>query len=225
MSTLIRRDIPTLIIAILGFGLVAEWFWGGTIFPVLSDYKSMMGKYMSIISYTARGIGTFYGLTSEWYMLQRARASGEPRKIWGQYFITGTFFTIMFIMLFIAFAFNFPNSVRSPEYKWWYYNTYQQFYQGQYAVMFIYQTGAIYRVCRARSMETIVLMVAGIAFILRSIPIFVSYIPGLLELGNWFAFAPALAGTRAATLTASLGALVVGLRGLIGREQTTIEVR
>ena len=74
-------------------------------------------------------------------------------------------------------------------------------------------------------METIVLMFAGFAFILRSIPLFVSYIPGLLQLGDWVAGAPALAGTRAATLTAYIGALVVGLRGLIGREQTTIEVR
>lgn len=225
MSTLIRRDIPTLIIAIFGFGLVAEWFWGDPLIPILTEYKSMMGQFMSVISNTARGLGTVYALTSEWYMLRRARASGDPKTIYGQYIVTGSFFVTIFLMLYITFAFDFPNAVRAAEYKWWYYNIYSMFYQAQYAVMFLYQTGAIYRVCRARSMETVVLMFSGFAFIFRSIPLFCSYVPGLLQLGDWVAGAPACAGTRAATLTAYLGILVVGLRGLIGREQTTIEVR
>lgn len=225
MSTLIRRDLPTLIIIILGLAIVLEWFWGEPLIPILTDFKEKIGSFMYVISNTAFGLGLFYGVTAEWNMVKRARASGDQRRILEQYIVAGGLFGMMIIMTIITFVYNFPNAVRAPEYKWFVYNVYSMQSQAQYAIMFLFQTGAIYRVCRARSMETVVLMLAGFAFILRSVPLFASYVPGLMEVGDWVAGAPSMAGTRAATLTAYVGALVVGIRALIGKETTTIEVR
>jgi len=215
MSTLIKRDLPVLIIAIFGFLIVAEWF-----IPIkqLTDYKTAMGTITVIMGNIAFGIGTFYGVTAELNMLRRNRT-------WQQYVVSGSFFGIMIVMAAIIFGYGFPNAVAvRAEYKWYTYNIYTWQAQAQYGVMFLYQCGAVYRVLRLRSMETIVLSFCGLAFILRSIPLFVM-IPGVMELGDWVAGAPALGGTRAATLTSAIGNLVVGLRALIGKETTTIEVR
>lgn len=215
MSTLIKRDLPVLIISLFGLGIVAEWF-----LPIkqLTDYKTFMGTFTLIMGNMAFGIGMFYAITAELKMLQR-------NKTWQQYFITGSFFGMLLIMSTIIFGYGFPNAVLKAEYKWYTYNVYQWQAQAQYAILFLYQCGAVYRVLRVRSMETLVLSFCGLAFILRSIPLFVSYIPGMMELGDWVAGAPALGGTRAATLTSALGGLVVGLRALIGKESTTLEVR
>lgn len=218
MSTFIKRDLPVLIISIFGLLIVAEWFVPTSVTTFFADFKTRMGTFTALMGNTAFGIGTFYGVTAELNMLRR-------RRTWQQYIISGSFFGIMILMAALIFGLQFPNSVLLPEYKWWYFNTYQYQAQAQYAVMFLYQCGAVYRVLRLRSMETVVLSFCGIAFILRSIPLFVSYVPGLMELGDWVAGAPSMAGTRAATLTASIGGLVVGIRALIGKETATIEVR
>lgn len=216
MSTFVKRDLPVIIVAVFGFGVVAQWFIP---LGILDSYRSFLANITTIMGNTAFGVGMFYGITAEYNMLRRNRTLG-------QYFVSGSYFAFMLIMTFVIFAYGFPNAVAvAPEYKWYTYNVYQWQAQAQYGIMFLYQCGAIYRVLRLRSMETTVIAICGLAFILRSIPLFVSYIPGLMEVGDWVAGAPALGGTRAATLTSSLGGLIVGCRALIGKEQTTIEVR
>jgi len=214
-TTLIRRDLPVLIIALFGWGIVAELFvpW-----PVLTQYKNFMATFTTIMGNAAFGIGTFYGVTAEYNMLKRNRTLP-------QFIVSGSFFAMLIMVVGVSFIYGFPNAVLGNEYKWFTYNFYTWQAQAQYGVMFLYQCGAVYRVLRLRSMETIVISFCGLAFILRSIPLFVSFIPGVMELGDWVVGAPSLGGTRAATLTTSIGSLVVGLRALIGKEQTTLEVR
>jgi hypothetical protein len=214
MSTFIKRDLPVIIIAVFGLAIVAELF---VPYSTLTDYKTFMGTLTSIIYYAAFGIGWFYGISAEYQMIRRNRN-------WQQYFVSAGFFGMLILQSYIVFFYNFPNTVVTPEYRWAMLNIYQWQSQAQYGIMFLYQCGAVYRVLRLRSMETIVLAIAALAFIFRSIPLF-SSIPGIMEFGDWVSGAPVLAGTRAATMTSSIGALVVGLRSLVGKESTVIEVR
>lgn len=222
-STTIRRDLPILLLAIVGFLYVAEWFFGGNVIPQLSTFKGIMGTMVSVIAWTAVGVGTIYGISSEYYLVRRNRN-------WQQYVTSGSMFLMMIIMAIIwMWQWSGPGravgyAFQSPEWRWWLLNVYSNQTQAQYAIMFLYQCGAVYRVLRVRSMETTVFTLAGLAFILKSIPLFLT-VPGVSEIGDWVQGAPTLGGTRAATLTASLGALVIGLRALVGKEQTTIEVK
>jgi hypothetical protein len=214
MSTFIKRDFPVLLIAVLGFLIVFNVFLP---YSILSDYRTFMTTLTTIIYYAAFGVGWFYGISAEYQMIRRNRN-------WQQYFVSAGFFGMLLLQSYIVFVYSFPNAVVTAEYRWAMLTIYQWQSQAQYGIMFLYQCGAVYRVLRLRSMETIVLAIAALAFIFRSIPLF-SSIPGIMEFGDWVSGAPVLAGTRAATMTSSIGALVVGLRSLVGKESTVIEVR
>jgi len=216
MSTLIRRDLPTVVIVVIGFLTVCNLLVPRTTIDIFYKFSSIMGNMITIISATAVGIGIFYGVTAEYNMWRRNRTLAQT-------IVSGSFF-VMLILVFSTVLYSWPNGYISTEYKWYQYKIYQWQAQSQYAVMFLYQCGAVYRVLRLRSMETIVLSICGLAFILRSIGIF-TYIPGIMEFGLWVAGAPVTGGTRAATLTVTIAALVVSARALIGRESTIIEVR
>jgi len=213
MSTLLRKDLPTLLIAVLGFAIVAEWF-----LPIaaLSGFKTYLGVCVEIIYRTSIGIGTVYAFTSEYAQWRRNRTLQQT-------LISGSMFAMFGIMTIVVIFYGGTESVYSAEYRWFQYNIYQPQSQAMYAVMFLFQCGSLYRVCRARSMETTVLLVAGGAFILSSIPLFASFIPGVVELGTFVSEGPSLGGTRPANMSAAIGAIIVGLRSLLGKEQATME--
>ncbi|MBN1683140.1 hypothetical protein JW865_06275 [Candidatus Bathyarchaeota archaeon] len=213
MSTFFKKDLPTLIIAVLGFSVLAEWF-----LPIqqLTDLKSFLSLTTTLITYGSFGIGTVYALTAEYTAVKRNRNIQ-------QYLISGSFFAIIIIMTAICVMYGGLRAFYNPEYRWYQYNLYSPQSQAMYAVMFLFQCGSLYRVLRLRNMESTVLIIAGVTFILSQIPLFASFVPGVDFLGGWMADAPSLGGTRPANITAAIGAIVVAIRALIGREQTTME--
>lgn len=215
MSTFWKKDLPTLMIAVLGFAIVAEWF-----FPIneLTALKTFLTQIATIITNGAVLLGTIYGVTNEYDAIRR-------KKTLAQYIESGSFFVMMLVMLVVIVMYGGMESFLKPEYRWFQYNIYQPQTSAMYAVMFLFQTGALYRVCRARSMESTVLLVAGLLFILASIPLFSSFVPGVSELGDFITRGPSLGGTRPTNITWALGATIVGLRALLGKEQATMETR
>jgi hypothetical protein len=215
MSIFWKKDLPTLIIAVLGFTIVFEWF-----FPIsqLSYIKTFLGMIATIITNATVLIGTIYAVTSEYDTVRRNRTIG-------QYFVSGSFFAMMLIMAIVCILYGGMNAGYNAEFRWYQYNIYQPQTSAMYAVMFLFETGALYRVCRARSMESTVIMVCGGLFILGSIPLFASYVPGIEPLAAFVTMGPSLGGTRPANITAAIGATIIGLRALLGREQTTMETR
>lgn len=214
MSTFLKKDLPVIVIAFVGFLIVLEWF-----LPIeaLSEIKSFLGLVTTIIGNVSFGIGTVYAITGELNMIKRNRN-------WRQYLVSGSMFAMLFTMIVIIILYGGLHAPFEAPYKWYQYNIYQPQSEAMYAVMFLYQCSALYRVCRARSMETTILIVVGGAFIFANIPLFASFVPGVSELGDFVVQGPSLGGTRPANITGAIGAMIVGLRSLIGKEQTTIEV-
>ena len=215
MSTFWKKDLPTLMIAVLGFSVVAEWF-----FPIveLTNLKTFLGMIATIIMNATVLIGTIYAVTSELDSVRR-------NKKLSQYIISGSFFGMMLIMVVVCILYGGINAGYNSEWRFFQYNIYQPQTSAMYAVMFLFQTGALYRVLRLRSMESTVLLIAGGAFILSSIPLFAGYVPGIDALGTFVIFGPSLGGTRPANITAAIGATIIGLRALLGREQSVLESR
>jgi len=133
MSTFIKRDFPTLLIAIFGFAIVAEFFLplkiGGRSY--LTEFKTFLGTYSTIMYYGAFGIGWFYAITSEYFMMRRNRN-------WQQYVVSGSFFGMIIIQSFVVFYYGFPGAVVLPEYRWYMLNIYQWQSQAQYGILFLY---------------------------------------------------------------------------------------
>jgi hypothetical protein len=194
--------------------LVAQAFFN---IKELNDLRDWFGVIPTVIYYISFGVGTVYGITAELNSWRRNRT-------WKQGIISGSFFAMILIMTVVSVLYGGLESWRQPEFRWYLLNIYQPQSQGMYAVMFLFQCGALYRVLRFRNLETAVLIISGVGFILSQIPLFTAFIPGMSEFGEFIALYPSLGGTRPANITGAVGGIIVALRTLIGKEQGTMVV-
>jgi hypothetical protein len=87
-----------------------------------------------------------------------------------------------------------------------------------YAATLFYLASATYRVLRARSTETIILLVVGIVTIMSNMPMLVTYIPPLLTFKTWIADVIVKSSYRAITIGVGLGGILMGVRTLLAME-------
>jgi hypothetical protein len=73
-------------------------------------------------------------------------------------------------------------------------------------------------VLRARSTETIILLVVGIVTIMSNMPMLVTYIPPLLTFKTWIADVIVKSSYRAITIGVGLGGILMGVRTLLAME-------
>lgn len=213
-TTFLRRDLPSLIIAGLGFTLIAQAFFD---VEILNQLRDWFGVIPTVIYYISFGVGTVYGITAEVNAWKRNRT-------WQQSLVTFSFFIMMAIMAVVIVLYGGITAWREPQFRWYLLNIYQPQSQGMYAVMFLFQCGALYRVLRFRNWETAVLIISGVGFILSQIPLFTAYIPGMSSFGEFIALYPSLGGTRPANITGAVGGIIVAFRTLLGKEQGTLEI-
>jgi hypothetical protein len=108
---------------------------------------------------------------------------------------------------------------RSSDTYQWLYSTFNlPLSSTAYAATLFYLASATYRVLRARSTETIILLVVGIVTIISNMPMFVTYIPALLTFKTWIADVIVKASYRAITIGVGLGGVLMGVRTLLAME-------
>jgi len=106
----------------------------------------------------------------------------------------------------------------SDTYQWLYSNFNLPLSSTAYAATLFYLASATYRVIRARSTETIILVVVSIITIMSNMPMFVTYIPALLIFKTWIANVLVKASYRAITIGVGLGGILMGVRTLLAME-------
>jgi hypothetical protein len=106
----------------------------------------------------------------------------------------------------------------SDLYQWLFLNFNQPLSSTAYAATLFYLASATYRVLRARSTETLILLVVGFFTILSNMPMFVTYIPALLTFKTWIADVVVKASYRSITIGVGLGGILMGVRTLLAME-------
>jgi len=106
----------------------------------------------------------------------------------------------------------------SDTYQWLYTNFTLPLSSTAYAATLFYLASATYRVIRARSTETTILVVVSIVVIMGNMPMFVTYIPALMTVKNWLAEIVVTAAYRAITIGVGLGGILMGVRTLLAME-------
>lgn len=209
----VKRDLPLIILSACGLMLLLNFF-------VPTDFGNVVKAELTTWTVIIGCIGTFLGIyymtISQWRLLQK-------NKTTIQYFYFATIFG--FMILWLAVGLYFPGGVTSPQYLWLQNNLYRNQAGMVYGVMFFTLSSSAYRTFTIRSIESFALLVGGVIYMLRQIPIFPAMWPGLLPLGEWILMVPNVGGGRGAVICAALAALVVGIRTLSGREATMMEVQ
>lgn len=213
MSEFIRRELPLVLIFICGVFMLVPFFFPH---PFLNAVKAELGNWAVIIRNVTIFLGLIYMSFSQWRSLQRDKSMGGYISFGAPY---------LALVLFVGTALAFPGYINSAQYQWLYQNVYRAQVSMYVSLPLFYCYSAAYRAFTVRSIEALALMLGGMLYTLRQIPLFTYVFPALLPIGEWIMLVPNVGGGRGAVIAVGLASIVVGLRTLAGREVTTIEVR
>ena len=209
----IRQDLPLVLIFLFGVMAIVPFFFPH---PTLLAIKAQLGTWTVVIANVSIFLGLFYMTYSQYRTTLRERTPSA-------YFFFLTPFAA--VVLFIVTAIVFPGYTSSAQYQWIYMNIYQPQVAMYVSLPLFYCYSAAYRAFTVRSIEALALMLGGMIYTLRMIPLFTFLVPQLHPMGEWILLVPNVGGGRGAVICVGLAAIVLGLRTLVGREVTTIEVR
>jgi hypothetical protein len=120
--------------------------------------------------------------------------------------------------LFIWAAVGIILGRNSTQYTWLYSTFNQPLGATAYAATLFYLSSATYRVLRARSVETTVLLLVAVITLMANIPLFTTYIPALGDMRTWIADILVKSSYRAITIGVGLGGILMGVRTLLAME-------
>lgn len=213
MSATWRTLIPTLLVSVTAILVLVPFFLN---IPFLNDFKSTLSSWTVIISaVTGAALGVVY-------MTHAIYASYQRNKDTEQLIMGVT--TYVFIALHIGLALTQPGGVNSSAYQWWYTVVYQNVGATIYAFMFFTLASSAYRTMILNSVEATSLAIGGLIYTLRQIPLFQTWLPWIVPLGEWILLVPNVAGSRGAVIAAALAATVYGVRTIWGKEISLREV-
>jgi hypothetical protein len=79
-------------------------------------------------------------------------------------------------------------------------------------------TSGIYRALRAKNIESGLLLIVGIIALARNAPAVAAAFPPIIPWEAWISAVPTTSAQRGIMIGASLGAIALGIRTMIGRE-------
>jgi len=203
----IRRQIPLALTFITGMIITFDWF---ITFQPLQDLTSTIMNFNTVMGAFMMGFAAVNLLVIHTRRIQRNMGQGKMFDVAVSVLLLG------FLIIWTAVGILMGRS--SDTYQWMYTNFNLPLSSTAYAATLFYLASATYRVIRARSTETIILLVVGIFTIMSNMPMFVTYVPALLTFKTWIADVIVTASYRAITIGVGLGGILMGVRTLLAME-------
>jgi len=204
----IQREIPKELLIISGVVMLLAFF---LTFDIFTELKATLSSWTVLLSAISVWLGPVYAVNAQLMNYNRKKTTAN---------LIYLIVPILFFVLFFGVALFSPGNISSASYQWLYIHIYQNVGAAVYAVMFFTLASSAYRTMRLSSIEAVALAFGGIFSTMRSIPLFTYYFPWITGLGDWILLVPNVAGGRGAVIAAALGAIVVGIRTLAGKETT-----
>jgi hypothetical protein len=203
----IRRQIPLALTFIVGIIITANWFID--IGP-LNDLSNTITNFNTVMVAFMMGFAGVNILMIHTRRIQKNMSSGNTIDIFYSVLLLGSLIIWTAVGIFMGRT--------SDTYQWMYTNFNLPLSSTAYAATLFYLASATYRVIRARSTETTILVVVSIVVIMGNMPMFVTYIPALMTVKNWLAEVVVTAAYRAITIGVGLGGILMGVRTLLAME-------
>jgi hypothetical protein len=182
--------------------------------PLLTTINTRFGQWSSIIDMLGWGLSAIYLFQGEY-----ANMKQNPTNLQKWSFFILVFYSVILVGVNLAYG-----GQSTDEYVFWYRGFYNAQSRAFYGLMFLYLGSASYRMLRARSAESTILMLAGLIYLMRSASIFNLYLPWTIPLGEWVMNYPNKAAVTAASISMVFGQMLIAVRQMLGRERTAIEV-
>ena len=203
----IRRQIPLALTFIVGIIITANWFIDAA---PLNDLSNTITNFNTVMVAFMLGFAGVNILMIHTRRIQRNMSQGNTLDSVYSVLLLGTLIIWTALGIFMGRS--------SDTYQWLYTNFNLPLSSTAYAATLFYLASATYRVIRARSTETTILVVVSIVVIMGNMPMFVTYIPALLTIKSWIAEVVVTAAYRAITIGVGLGGILMGVRTLLAME-------
>jgi hypothetical protein len=203
----IRRQIPLALTFIVGIIITANWFIDAA---PLNDLSNTITNFNTVMVAFMMGFAGVNILMIHTRRIQKNMSSGNTIDIFYSALLLGSLIIWTAVGIFMGRS--------SDTYQWMYTNFNLPLSSTAYAATLFYLASATYRVIRARSTETTILVVVSIVVIMGNMPMFVTYIPALMTVKNWLAEVVVTAAYRAITIGVGLGGILMGVRTLLAME-------
>lgn len=204
MSFLKRKEIPMIIILIFGIVILLDYYYPTT---YIKNAAKVSYDWAIIVVAFGMGVGII-NLLSVHIKNIRARVEGVwPFSIW-----------LIFLMI-LYFGIGVILGINSSSLQYLYSNAYMPLYASVYSLVGFYQATATFRTLRIRNLGSAIFVVVAILMMLRNTPLGEAIWPGFQVIGMWLLDVPSAGGTRGLTIVTAIGAIILGLRVLMGQER------
>ena len=200
MAAFLRRNIPSLITAIVGFFFIFTYYF---LAPPLNDWSSTLAKIISLTSLFAIIPGTVF--------LIRRNATIIINR--GENYIR----SLVTLGSFLIFLVSGLMGLDSVLWMWLYNNIFVILSSAIFSLLAFYIMSAAYRTFRVRSWESGVLLIIGLFTILGVVPFGAAIWGGFPQMSDWISKFPSTGTSRGITIGIALGTAGVILKTLLGR--------
>lgn len=218
MSVLYRRHIPLAITFICGLIILLQF----SLVPakITEPWQSPFQYYGVTLTNWANLLANFiigFGVVN--ISLLHARRIMRV-KSWVDKFYSIWLFIVMAAFIVVG-LFGYPRMWWTPlaaNWDWLQLYVLTPLDATVYASLVFYMASGCYRAFRARTLEGAALLVVGFLSIMYKTPLFQAYAPWIIKTIDWIAEYPAVGAYRGIQVSAALGAILLGIRTLIGVE-------
>ncbi len=130
------------------------------------------------------------------------------------------FFVIFVVYIGVALA---SGGISGDSYKWLYTTIHGNLSQAVWVLYVFLEPWAAYKAFQMRSKEAIILAITGLTYILYLAPSIPAVVPAIGTFAEWIVNVPARGGARGAIITMGVGALLLALRMLTGKERGIVD--
>lgn len=211
-----QRTIPTFIVSIVAGIFIVEYFLPEN--PPLVTLTTELTLWGTIIY----SCSLLYGIIILVMLMIRRAETRRSGKFTGTRAVIMSATCLGTIVVFTLIAL-VTGSTTNPDFQFWY--TYVVAYAaGGFYSAWVHHPYNSYRYFRFSSIESSLMFITWLFISFRELSSIVAIWPPFYDIGTWIEGVPNTAAQRAMLATTGLGAIVLGVRAIVGKEPGMIEV-
>ena len=200
-----RRDIPLAITFLVGVLAVLDYY---TTLESITATFTVIKNWGVVLQAFALGLGAV-----NLFRVHGRRVSERTREDWMY-----SAWLLFMLVLFVVIGLGTGKYDASTSYQWIYNAIFLPLGSTMYSSLAFYMAYGAYKVLRARNFEAFLLFITAVLVIIGNTPIFPATYPGFFHMREWI-FGPIVSGAyRGIRIGVGIGAVVLGIRTLVGLE-------
>src|SRR4030042_1208809 len=207
MASLLRRKETSLILIGISFFIVT-----GVYFFNIPTFNAFAGNFVLMVS-VLNAMAILLALSSQTrrsVLLVRQKAHGWLYQLY------------LVITIYLMASLGFIYGQSSQQFMWFQYAILTPTSSVIYSVLAFYMASACARAFRARSPQATMLLISGIIVLMGQAPLTGVFAPFLGTAGTYLTSSFAMAASRVFTMSVTIGAVVLGVRIITGKESSAM---